>query len=231
LDLAAAYVPARELGGDFYDFLPYGQGRLGMVLGDVSGKGTAAALFASLAIGIIREHIVDHPCPPSEMLSMLNTRLYAARLDSRFIATTFAVFDAGTRRLTVGNAGGPYPLLVRDGAVQSIRVSGIPLGLFPDTQYEEAVLDLVPGDLLLFASDGIMEASNAELEEFGFDRLSSVLSALTPRQNADEIANAILSATDDYSGVGTAPFDDRTLLVLRVMDHDSTDFSKLPIIY
>src|SRR6185312_1859057 len=147
--------------GDFYDFLPYGQGRLGMVLGDVSGKGTAAALFASLAIGIIREHIVDHPCPPAEMLSMLNTRLYAARLDSRFIATTFAVFDAGTRRLTVGNAGGPYPLL--------------------------------------FASDGIMEASNAELEEFGFDRLSSVLSSLSPRQNADQIANAILSATDDYS--------------------------------
>ena len=69
LDLAAAYVPARELGGDFYDFLPYGKGRLGMVLGDVSGKGTAAALFASLAIGIIREHIVDHPCPPAEMLS------------------------------------------------------------------------------------------------------------------------------------------------------------------
>jgi sigma-B regulation protein RsbU (phosphoserine phosphatase) len=231
LDLAAAYVPARELGGDFYDFLPYGQGRLGMVLGDVSGKGTAAALFASLAIGIIREHIVDHPCPPAEMLHMLNTRLYAARLDSRFIATSFAIFDAGTRRLTVGNAGGPYPLLVRDGAVQSIRVSGIPLGLFPDTQYEEAVLDLVPGDLVLFASDGIMESSNSELEEFGFDRLSSVLSALTPRQNAEEIANAILSATDDYSGVGTAPFDDRTLLVLRVMDHDSTDFSKLPIIY
>src|SRR3984957_9479205 len=231
LDLAAAYVPARELGGDFYDFLPYGQGRLGMVLGDVSGKGTAAALFASLAIGIIREHIVDHPCPPAEMLAMLNTRLNAARLDSRFIATTFAVFDAGTRRLTVGNAGGPYPLLVRDGAVQSIRVSGIPLGLFPEIQYEEAVLDLVPGDLVLFASDGILEASNAELGDFGFDRLSSVLSALSPRQNAEEIANTILSATDDYSGAGNAPFDDRTLLVLRVMDHDSTDFSKLPIIY
>ena len=85
--------------------------------------------------------------------------------------------------------------------------------------------------LLLFASDGILEASNAELEEFGFDRLSSVLSALSPRQNSEQIANAVLSATDDYSGVGNAPFDDRTLLVLRVMDHNSTDFSKLPIIY
>jgi phosphoserine phosphatase RsbU/P len=231
LDLAAAYVPARELGGDFYDFLPYGQGRLGMVLGDVSGKGTAAALFASLAIGIIREHIVDHPCPPAEMLTMLNTRLHAARLESRFIATVFSIYDAGTRRLTVANAGGPYPLLVRDGAVQSVRVSGIPLGLFPDTQYEEAILDLVPGDLLLFASDGILESANADQEEFGFDRLSSVLNALSPRQTSAEIAASILAATDDYSGTDTAPFDDRTLLVLRLTDHDSTDFSKLPIIY
>jgi sigma-B regulation protein RsbU (phosphoserine phosphatase) len=231
LDLAAAYVPARELGGDFYDFLPYGQGRLGMVLGDVSGKGTAAALFASLAIGIIREHIVDHPCPPAEMLTMLNTRLHAARLESRFIATVFSIYDAGTRRLTVANAGGPYPLLVRDGAVQSVRVSGIPLGLFPDTQYEEAILDLVPGDLLLFASDGILESANADQEEFGFDRLSSVLNALSPRQTSAEIAASILAATDDYSGSDTAPFDDRTLLVLRLTDHDSTDFSKLPIIY
>src|SRR5712672_1934559 len=74
LELAAAYEPARELGGDFYDFLPYGQGRLAMLLGDVSGKGTAAALFASLAIGIIREHIVDHPCPPAEMPMMLTMR-------------------------------------------------------------------------------------------------------------------------------------------------------------
>ena len=231
LELAAAYAPARELGGDFYDFLPYGQGRLAMVLGDVSGKGTAAALFASLAIGIVREHVVEHPCRPSEMLAMLNGRLHAARLDSRFIATLFSVYDAGTRRLTLSNAGGPYPLLVRDGAVQSIRVAGIPLGLFPDTQYEELTLDLVPGDVVLFASDGILESANSNLEEFGADRLSAVLAGLSPLQSADEIAAIIIAATDDYSGAGVAPYDDRTLLVLRVTDHSSTDFSKLPIIY
>ncbi len=107
LDLASAYCSARALGGDFYDFLPYGEGRLALALGDVSGKGTAAALFGSLAIGIIREHIVDHPCPPAEMLAMLNNRLHGARLDSRFIATLFSVYDAGTRRLTLANAGSP----------------------------------------------------------------------------------------------------------------------------
>jgi phosphoserine phosphatase RsbU/P len=231
LDLAAAYAPARELGGDFYDFLPYGKGRLAMTLGDVSGKGTAAALFASLAIGILREHVFTHPCPPAEMLAMLNTRLHAARLDSRFIATLFSVYDAGTRRLTLSNAGGPYPLLVRDGAVQSIRVAGIPLGLFPDTQYDEVTLELVPGDTVLFASDGILEAFNADLEEFGADRLDAVLSGVSPDQSAEDIAALILTATDDYSGAGVIPSDDRTLLVLRVTDHNTSDFSKLPIIY
>jgi sigma-B regulation protein RsbU (phosphoserine phosphatase) len=231
LELAAAYAPARELGGDFYDFLPYGQGRLAMVLGDVAGKGTAAALFASLAIGIVREHVVEHPCSPAEMLAMLNGRLHAARLDSRFIATLFSVYDAGTRKLTLSNAGGPYPLLVRDGVVQSIRIAGIPLGLFPDTQYDEMTIDLVPGDVVLFASDGILESANAQEEEFGPDRLSAVLSSVSPEQSAEEIAAAILAATDDYSGAGVAPSDDRTLVVLRVTDHESSDFSKLPIIY
>jgi sigma-B regulation protein RsbU (phosphoserine phosphatase) len=231
LELAAAYAPARELGGDFYDFLPYGKGRLAMVLGDVSGKGTAAALFASLAIGIVREHIVEHPCPPAEMLTMLNTRLHAVHFDSRFIATLFSVYDASTRRLTISNGGGPYPLLVRDGAVQSVRIAGIPLGLFPDTQYDEITLDLVPGDTVLFASDGILESFNADLEEFGADRLCDVLARVTPEQSAEAIAADILAATDDYSGAGVIPSDDRTLLVLRVTDHDSSDFSKLPIIY
>jgi sigma-B regulation protein RsbU (phosphoserine phosphatase) len=231
LELAAAYVPARELGGDFYDFLPYGKGRLAIALGDVSGKGTAAALFASLAIGIVREHIVEHPCPPAEMLAMLNARLHGARLDSRFIATLFSVYDAGTRRLTLSNAGGPYPLLVRDGVVQSVRIAGIPLGLFPDTQYDEITLDLVPGDTVLFASDGILESENAAEEEFGPNRLCSVLSSVSPQQSAEEIAANILAATDDHSGAGIPPHDDRTLLVLRVTDHSSSDFSKLPIIY
>src|SRR5260221_6652861 len=133
LDLAAGYCSALEVGGDFYDFLPYGKGRLAVALGDVSGKGTAAALFGSLAIGTMREHIVEHPCPPPEMLALLNRRLHGARLDARFIAMAFAVYDAGERRLTLANAGAPYPVLVRDGEVQQIRVAGVPLGLFPDT--------------------------------------------------------------------------------------------------
>jgi phosphoserine phosphatase RsbU/P len=231
LDLASAYCSARALGGDFYDFLPYGEGRLALALGDVSGKGTAAALFGSLAIGIIREHIVEHPCPPAEMLAMLNNRLHGARLDGRFIATLFSVYDAGTRRLILANAGSPYPLLVRDGIVQTIRIAGIPLGLYPDTQYDETTVDLQPGDAVLFASDGILESENAQLEEFGMQRLSDVLTNITPEDSASDIASSIIDATDRHAGAGVNARDDRTLVVFRVTDHTSSDFSKLPIIY
>src|SRR5207302_4560337 len=94
LDLAAGYCSARELGGDFYDFLPYGEGRLALALGDVSGKGTAAALYGSLAIGTVREIVVERACDPACMLALLNQRLHAARLDSQFIAMLFAIYGA-----------------------------------------------------------------------------------------------------------------------------------------
>jgi len=231
LDLAAAYVPARELGGDFYDFLPYGEGRLAIALGDVSGKGTAAALYGSLATGMLREFVVDHTYDPASMLALLNQRLHGTRLDGRFIAMLFAVYDAAHQRLTLANAGGPYPLLYRDGQVRSVPLEGVPLGLLSGTQYDETSLDLMPGDVVVFASDGILESANAAEEEFGLQRLSAVLSAISPEDSARTIANRILAETDDHSGAGVAPHDDRTLVVLRVTDARSSDFSKLPVIY
>src|SRR5947208_5233236 len=231
LDITAAYVPARELGGDFYDFLQYGEGRLALALGDVSGKGTAAALYVSLAIGTIREIVVDHACDPAHVLALLNQRLHSARLDSRFIAMLFAVYDAASRQLRLSNAGSPYPLVFRDGHVLSVRLEGIPLGLLPGTQYDESILDLVPGDVVVFASDGILESANAAQEEFGLQRLSAVLSSFSKEDSARAIAERILAETDAHSGVGTAPHDDRTLVVLRVTDETGSDFSKHPIIY
>jgi len=231
LDLAAAYVPARELGGDFYDFLPYGQGKLAMALGDVSGKGTAAALYGSLAIGTLRELVVNSMCNPASMLRMLNHRMHGARLDSRFIAMLFAVYDAAEHRLTLANAGGPYPLLVRGGAAQEIRIEGVPLGLFPSNEYEETTIDLEPGDIVLFASDGILESENAREEEFGSARLHALLADAAPGLSANGLSEKIISATDDHSGPGTSPHDDRTLLVLRVTGEATADYSKLPVIY
>jgi len=231
LDLAAGYVPARELGGDFYDFLPYGEGRLALALGDVSGKGTAAALYGSLAMGTVREIVFDHACEPACLLALLNQRLLAARLDSRFIAMLFAVYDASSRKLTLANAGGPYPLLVRKGRVEAILLEGVPLGLIPDTQYDESTIDLEPGDVVVFASDGILESENPTQEEFGPQRLKDILASISRVHSAREITEQILAATDGHSGAGIAPHDDRTLVVLRVTDDKSSDFSKLPIIY
>jgi sigma-B regulation protein RsbU (phosphoserine phosphatase) len=232
LDIAAAYLPARELGGDFYDFLPYGGGQLGFVLGDVSGKGTAAALYGSLAIGTLRELVVEHASQPADMLALLNQRLHSARLDSRFIAMLFAIYDAPTRRLKIANAGEPHPLLVRAGQVRNIRIEGVPLGLFQDSQYDETVLELMPGDVVIFASDGILESANAQQEEFGPARLWAVLTELTATDTACNVTSKILNATNAHTGPGHSPHDDRTLLVLRVTDEPvSSDFSRLPIIY
>jgi sigma-B regulation protein RsbU (phosphoserine phosphatase) len=231
LDITAAYVPARELGGDFYDFLPYGEGRLALALGDVSGKGTAAALYGSLAIGMLRELSVEKKLAPADMLAMLNRRLHAARLEARFIALTFALYDAGDRRLTIANAGGTHPLLLRDGRVTEIPVDGIPLGLFPEADYSVSTLKLLVGDVLIFASDGILESENARHEEFGFQRLSALLTSLPAKTCVENISGAILRATDEFSGVGVPPHDDRTLLVLRAVAETGADFAKLPVIY
>jgi sigma-B regulation protein RsbU (phosphoserine phosphatase) len=231
LDVATAYVPARELGGDFYDLLPYGVGRLAIANGDVSGKGTAAALYGSLAIGILRELVHDNEASPSEMLAQLNSRLLAARLDARFIAMQFAVYDAALRELTIANAGGTLPLLIRNREVTEINVGGMPLGLLPEAEYDEVTLSLLTGDVVVFASDGIHESMNKEQEEYGVDRLKELLSTVSSADPGYKVAQRIVKATDEHTGAGRTPHDDRTLLILRVTDETEADFSKLPIIY
>jgi len=110
-------------------------------------------------------------------------------------------------------------------------LEGVPLGLFPEAKYDEMTVDLRPGDVVLFASDGILESENAGQEEFGSERLTSLLSAISPGDSAQRITELVLAATDGHSGAGIAPHDDRTLVVLRVTEESSSDFSKLPIIY
>lgn len=225
LDLAAACVPARELGGDFYDFLPYGSGRLALALGDVSGKGTAAALVGALMIGILRAHTVDHRCAPAKLLAKLNERINAARLNARFVAMLFAVFDSNARKLTIASAGNPYPLLLRQGRIEEIPLSGIPLGLMAGTPYEPVSLYVQGGDTVVFVSDGVLECQNSKNEAFGTERLVALLTSLPSDASAEEIASAILSATDVFSGQASAQHDDRSLIVLKVTEDSSADLS------
>ena len=231
LDLAAACVPARELGGDFYDFLPYGSGRFALALGDVSGKGTAAALLGALTIGILRAHTVDHPCAPAELLATLNDRINAARLNSRFVAMLFAVFDSNTRQLAIANAGSPYPFLMRKGRIDEIPLSGIPLGLLEGTRYEPVSLEVQSGDTVVFVSDGILECQCSRNEAFGAKRLAAVVTSLREDASAQEISSAILSATDVFSGQTSALHDDRSLIILRVTEVPSAAHRRVPVIY
>jgi len=179
----------------------------------------------------LRELVHDREATSAEMLTLLNGRLLAARLDARFIAMQFVIYDAALRELDVANAGGTLPILVRNGAVEEIRVTGMPLGLIPDAEFDDVRLALQPGDIVVFASDGIHEAMNKDLEEFGIDRLKAVLATVAPSDPGYTVAQRIVKATDDHTGPGRAPHDDRTLLVLRVTEDSDADFSKLPIIY
>jgi sigma-B regulation protein RsbU (phosphoserine phosphatase) len=225
VDFAATCVPARELGGDFYDLRPYGTGHLALALGDVSGKGTAAALLGALTIGILRTHTVNHSGCPSEVLAALNNYIVDNRLDSRFVVMLFAALDINTRRLTLANAGCPYPLLLRKGRPEEIKISGVPLGLFEDTRYDSVSLDLRPGEVLVFASDGILECENREEETFGAGRVGALLNSLPQETSAEVICSAILGATSEFARHASAPDDDRSILVLRLANDTRADSS------
>ncbi|MFZ0232939.1 MAG: SpoIIE family protein phosphatase [Candidatus Acidiferrales bacterium] len=221
LDLAAVYEPARELAGDFYDFLPHDDGCLAIVVGDVSGKGTAAALYASMAIGILREHTADHALQPAELLAILNGRMCASHISPGFVALLFALYNMEKHELQIANAGIPRPILVRDGRSEELKIDGTPLGIFPDLDYEVLRLAIQPRDILILASDGILESMNSREEQFGFERLAETMRALRPGASSGEICSTILAATDKFSGRPEEPHDDRTLVILRIHGNGS----------
>ena len=221
LDIATHYLPAQELGGDFYDFLPYADGRLAIAVGDVAGKGSAAALLAALGVGILREHAVHSPAPPAEMLADVNGHLQIPGGKGRFIALSLGVYDPATHELTIANAGFPRPLLVRDGNASSVDVTGVPLGILPNSTYESARLRLKPGDIVVFCSDGIHEQTNGFEEEYGIERLLSHLAGASECASAEQIAANIAHSIDEHSRDGASRrrnVDDRTIVILRVTD-------------
>ncbi len=217
--IGAAYVPARILGGDFFDFLSYGKGCLALVVGDVSGKGAPAALYGSLAMGEIRGYALEHAHGPAEMLTTLNDSLLRPGLESRFVAMAFAIYDPAGPSLTLANSGFPKPQLVRNGKVTPLEVTGVPLGLLPDRDYDEIRVELCIGDLVAFCSDGVQEPADEEAASFGSDRLAELLVTLSDL-TATEIAEAVLRTTDLYVGEGYESPDDRTVVILKVTGED-----------
>ena len=216
-EFAARFLPARSIGGDVYDFIPYGDGRVAIAVGDVSGKAAPAALYAALVSGILRSLAVQR-LQPAAMLAALNDQLQERKLDSQYVTMLFAVWNDGNRTLSLANAGSVQPMLVSKslpcGDARTIKAEGFPLGLFPDVQYEEFTISTQPGDLLVFFSDGIVDAENAAEEMFGNERLCSTLEHLTDR-SAEGAVGEVLDAVSSFQA-GREHFDDETLVVLRV---------------
>jgi sigma-B regulation protein RsbU (phosphoserine phosphatase) len=212
-EMAVRFLPARSIGGDLYDFVDYGPGRTAIVLGDVSGKAAPAALFAALVSGIMRSAAVHHP-EPARMLSLLNDALQERKLESQYVTMLFALWNDENQTLQVANSGAVQPVFCRSGETITVRAEGFPLGLFPNVNYEEFNVATQPGDAIVFVSDGILDAENAQGEMYGQDRLS-VLLCEQRNHPAQDIADAILADVTRFQGEEDR-FDDETIIVLRV---------------
>lgn len=211
LDVLVRFQPARELGGDLYDFLSYGKDRRVLVIGDVSGKGSPAALYGAMVSGILRSLGPRHLTPP-EMLRRLNVMLLERKIDGHFITLAYAVWDLKSRQLKLANSGMPLPVLVRRGRSHSIRAEGVPLGLLENTDYQETTVNLEKGDLLALFSDGLIEASSSETE-FGMRRLETLLS-VNARRPLKEIIDRVFYDIARFEQ-GRPPRDDQTLMLVR----------------
>lgn len=213
LDIAARVVSSRELSGDLYDFMRYGPHDLGIALGDVSGKGSAAALYGAVAVGTLRSLGSQKP-RPANMLRALNGFLGERLIEGRFMTLCFATWNRQRRRLRIANAGQEQPLLCHAGTCEKVPLTGFPLGIFAEATYDERTLILEREDIIVFYSDGIGDAQNRNGEFFGAWRVATFVRDNTAL-SADGLADKILEEVDLFSG-GQHPADDRTLLVLKV---------------
>src|SRR5579863_4821442 len=215
LEVAAKFVPARAIGGDLYDFIPYSMSRLGIVIGDVSGKGAPAAIYAALVSGILRSHAPIEPMP-AEMLSAVNLSLAERRIEAQFVSIIYAVWDDEHRTLTVANSGLPRPIYVHNGKNEVIEATGLPLGLFDEADYDEFKFHMKPGDLFVFFSDGILDARNRKGDLFGRGRVEKIVSECAGK-SADCVVDLLFKAVAEHSA-GVETFDDQTVVAIKVKD-------------
>jgi sigma-B regulation protein RsbU (phosphoserine phosphatase) len=213
-EFAARFLPARTIGGDLYDFLPYDANRSAIALGDVSGKAAAAALYAALVSGIMRSVASQH-LSPSEMLKTLNDALQERKLDSQYVTMLFGVWNDENMTIQIANGGSVQPLFCRGEEIETIRAEGFPLGMFPNATWEEFSIATQPGDSVIFFSDGIVDAQNAAGEMFGNDRLIATVKK-HQHKPASKLAECILSDVGKFQGKQDR-FDDETVVVLRVI--------------
>jgi serine phosphatase RsbU (regulator of sigma subunit)/predicted ester cyclase len=206
------YQPAREVGGDFYDFHLLFEGKLGFAVGDATGKGVPAALVMSTTCGMLRLAAQSYSSP-GEMLQRVNEALFPNIPPNMFVTCFYAILDPNSGSLTYANAGHDLPYLHRDGEAEELRATGMPLGLMPEMEYEEKETILEAGDSAVLYSDGLVEAHAPEGEMFGFPRLRALIA-----EHAEEekpLGDFLLEELYSFVGEVWEQEDDITLLTLR----------------
>ncbi len=213
VEFVSRFQPVAEVGGDFLDYFWLSDRRVGIYVGDVVGKGLAAAMYAALTVGTLRG-IHKTGIPPTQVLALLNRRLRTRAMPGRFSAVQYAVYDPGSRELFYANAGLPRPIHITANGCAEVGEGGLPSGLFDDARYDEHIVRLAPGDAVLFTTDGLMEAHNAARDEFGVERVIQVCSqnhSAPPDLLLDRLFESLL----EFTG-GTAPHDDMTAALLKI---------------
>lgn len=213
VEIASQFRPVIEVGGDFLDYFLLADRTVGLYLGDVVGKGLAAAFYAALAVGTLRG-INKTGASPAQVLELFNQRLRMRSMPRRYCAVQYAVFDPAARLLRYANAGLPGPLHISRRGCQELRLGGLPSGMFDAAQYEMSSVRLEPGDSVLFLTDGLFEALRGTEEEFGMDRLTE-LCALSHGEPAEALLGRVFAAVDEYVG-GLPQQDDMTAALLKL---------------
>ncbi len=217
LELAVFWKSAREVGGDFDAHVELGNGQQGIAVGDVSGKGTPAAMVGALSVGLLEAYAANHRTPET-LLSELNKDLCTRLADNHMnVACCYAIIDKPTHCLYVANAGCMYPYLRRGNSLHEVSARGLPLGAWREFDYVSISLTLQPCDLIVFSSDGLVEAHNEQGELFGFERLETELTGLPVDIGAQAAVDHLVKLALDFTGPGDL-HDDITVLAARIVD-------------
>jgi serine phosphatase RsbU (regulator of sigma subunit) len=214
-DISPFYRPAREVGGDFYDFHVLSKGRLGVVVGDATGKGVPAALVMSTTCGMLQavSQALDSSSP-GEVLARVNETLVDRIPPNMFVTCFYCILDPESGSLTYANAGHDPPYLRRGGGeCEDLRARGMPLGLMPGMSYEEDETVFDAGEVALFYSDGLVEAHDPKGEMFGFPRLQALMEEHAAEERS--LGDFLLEELYSFTGDGWEQEDDITLLTLR----------------
>ena len=224
--LSAAMFPAKEVGGDFYDFFFIDDTHLGLVIADVSGKGIPAALFMMMSMMIIKSSAMS-AASPAEVLKRANESICENNKNKMFVTVWFGILDITTGHVTAANAGHEYPMLRKaDGSFEMMKEKhGMFLGVFRNNKYKQYEFDIEPGGTLFVYTDGAAEATNGELKLFGTERMLGALNAV-PDAGPEELIGNMKSAIDGF--VGEAPqFDDLTMLCIKYNGKQQTEEPQL----